>query len=75
MDAGCYALNVVRYLIQNISDESARLLSGKEPVIDSAKAILLRPQVDHTMEVQLKFDDGCVGVAKASFRDPTCVLS
>jgi predicted dehydrogenase len=46
MDAGCYPISMVRFLM------------GEEPVVTSAKARLVRPQVDSRMESQLRFPSG-----------------
>src|SRR5258706_885874 len=46
MDAGCYPVSLVRYLM------------GAEPKVVSAKAKLIKPQVDSRMESQLRFTNG-----------------
>ncbi len=46
MDAGCYPVSLVRYLM------------GAEPKVVSAKAKLIKPQVDSRMESQLRFPNG-----------------
>ena len=46
MDAGCYPVSLVRFLV------------GEEPTVTSAKARLIRPQVDSRMESQLSFPSG-----------------
>jgi predicted dehydrogenase len=49
MDAGCYPLSMVRYLI------------GTEPRVVSARAKLIKPEVDSRMEAMLEFPDGITG--------------
>jgi predicted dehydrogenase len=46
MDSGCYPISLARFLM------------GTEPTILSAKAKLVKPQVDSRMEAQLIFSDG-----------------
>lgn len=46
MDAGCYPVSLVRYLM------------GEEPIVAEAKAKLIRPQVDYRMESLLRFPGG-----------------
>jgi predicted dehydrogenase len=46
MDAGCYPVSMVRYLV------------GEEPTVTWAKARLIRPQVDSRMESELHFPNG-----------------
>ena len=46
MDAGCYPLSLVRFL------------TGEEPAVRSARARLLRPQVDSRTEAELDFPSG-----------------
>jgi predicted dehydrogenase len=46
MDAGCYAIHIVR------------TLAGGEPEVVAARAKLLRPEVDRRMEADLRFPDG-----------------
>ncbi|MBL8080558.1 MAG: Gfo/Idh/MocA family oxidoreductase [Anaerolineales bacterium] len=46
MDAGCYPVSLVRYLM------------GEEPIVTEAKAKLIRPQVDSRMESLLRFPGG-----------------
>lgn len=46
MDAGCYPVSLVRYLM------------GEEPIVTEAKAKLIRPQVDSRVESQLSFPSG-----------------
>jgi len=49
MDAGCYPVSLVRYLM------------GEEPEVLSAKAKEYRPNVDSRMEAELKFPSGAHG--------------
>ena len=49
MDAGCYPVSLVRYLM------------GLEPNVISAKAKLIKPQVDSRMEASLEFPGGVTG--------------
>jgi predicted dehydrogenase len=46
MDAGCYPVSMVRFLM------------GEEPTVIAAKAKLVKPQVDSRMESQLRFPGG-----------------
>ena len=46
MDAGCYPLSLVRFLLD------------EEPEVVSAKAKLIKPDVDSRIEVDLKFPNG-----------------
>ena len=46
MDAGCYTVNMVRWL------------AGAEPEVVSARARLARPNVDRSMRAELRFPDG-----------------
>jgi predicted dehydrogenase len=46
MDAGCYALNMIRFM------------AGSEPEVDSARAKLSSPGVDRAMVADLSFADG-----------------
>jgi predicted dehydrogenase len=46
MDSGCYPVSLIRFL------------AGAEPAVTSARARLLRPQVDYRMEADLGFPDG-----------------
>jgi predicted dehydrogenase len=54
MDAGCYAVNMVR------------LLGGPDPDVVSAKPKLLNPDVDRAMEAQLRFKSGTTGTVTVS---------
>lgn len=54
MDAGCYAVHLVR------------TLAGAEPVVRSAKAKLRSPGVDRLMQAELEFADGRTGSVTAS---------
>ncbi|MBK9924681.1 MAG: Gfo/Idh/MocA family oxidoreductase [Anaerolineales bacterium] len=49
MDAGCYPVSMVRYLM------------GAEPKVVDAKARLFKPEVDSGMETNLEFADGSTG--------------
>jgi predicted dehydrogenase len=49
MDAGCYAVNMLR------------LLAGSEPEVISAQAKLASPQVDRAMRAEMRFADGSAG--------------
>ncbi len=49
MDAGCYAVNMLR------------LLAGDEPEVVSAEARLRSPQVDRYMSAEMRFADGRTG--------------
>src|SRR5258706_12858113 len=54
MDAGCYTVNMVRWL------------AGAEPEVVSAQARLARPKVDRYMRAELRFPGGCTGRVTAS---------
>jgi len=54
MDVGCYAVHILR------------TLAGAEPVVRSATAKLLRPNVDRLMQAELAFADGRTGSITAS---------
>jgi predicted dehydrogenase len=54
MDAGCYTVNMVRWL------------AGAEPEVVSAEARLARPKVDRYMRAELRFPDGRTGRVTAS---------
>lgn len=54
MDAGCYAVHMVR------------LLGGSEPEVTSATAKLRHPDVDRAMTAELAFPDGVTGRITAS---------
>jgi predicted dehydrogenase len=54
MDAGCYAVHMVR------------LLGGEEPVVRSARAKLHDPLVDRAMTAELAFPSGHTGRIRAS---------
>jgi predicted dehydrogenase len=49
MDAGCYPINMVRFL------------AGAEPQVVSARARLMSPRVDRWMQADLRFEDGHTG--------------
>jgi predicted dehydrogenase len=49
MDVGCYAINLLRFL------------AGAEPRVLSARARLIRPQVDRLMTAELEFPGGQAG--------------
>lgn len=46
MDAGCYPVSLVRYLV------------GEEPTVTGAKAKLIKPQVDSQVEADFEFQNG-----------------
>jgi predicted dehydrogenase len=54
MDAGCYTVNMVRWL------------AGAEPEVVSAQARLARPKVDRYMRAELRFPDGRTARVTAS---------
>ena len=54
MDAGCYTVNMVRWL------------AGAEPEVVGAEAKLARPKVDRYMRADLRFPDGRTGRVTAS---------
>lgn len=54
MDAGCYAVHLLR------------TLAGAEPVVRSARAKLKSPGVDRYMRADLDFPDGCSATITAS---------
>lgn len=54
MDAGCYAVHLVR------------TLAGAEPIVRSARAKLRSPGVDRLMQAELAFADGRTGAVTAS---------
>jgi predicted dehydrogenase len=49
MDAGCYPINMVRFL------------AGAEPEVVEARARLMSPRIDRWMQADLRFDDGRTG--------------
>ncbi|ONI83797.1 oxidoreductase [Saccharothrix sp. ALI-22-I] len=53
MDAGCYAVNLVRLL-------------GGEPEVRSARALVKGPGVDRAMRAELRFEGGYTGTVVAS---------
>ncbi|MBB5806005.1 putative dehydrogenase [Saccharothrix ecbatanensis] len=53
MDAGCYAVNLVRML-------------GGEPEVRSARALVKEPGVDRAMRAELKFTEGHTGTVVTS---------
>ncbi|SEP93601.1 Predicted dehydrogenase [Lentzea xinjiangensis] len=59
MDAGCYAVHMVR------------LLGGEEPEVRSARALLRGPGVDRAMRASLRFPSGHTGSVHASMWSPT----
>lgn len=54
MDAGCYPVHMLRHL------------AGSEPDVTAARARLRSPQVDRSMEVELRFPGGVTGRAVCS---------
>jgi len=54
MDAGCYAIHLLR------------TLAGAEPTVKSARAKLKSPGVDRLLEAELEFADGRTGSIRAS---------
>lgn len=48
MDPGCYTINV------------ARLITGEEPAVRSARALRVHAEIDLEMEAQLEFPSGCI---------------
>ena len=54
MDVGCYVIHLLR------------TLAGAEPVVVSAKARVLRPDVDRLVQAELAFADGRTGLITAS---------
>jgi predicted dehydrogenase len=59
MDAGCYAVDIVRWLAE------------AEPEVVSAEARLLNPKVDRRMQAELRFADGRTGRITASLFSST----
>ena len=59
MDAGCYAVCIVRHL------------AGAEPEVVSAQARLARPEVDRWMRAELRFADGRSGRVTCSLFSST----
>ncbi len=49
MDAGCYAVSILRFL------------AGAEPEVTHAHALLSSPEVDRRMEADFRFEDGRTG--------------
>ena len=56
MDVGCYAVNVCRFL------------AGSEPIVKSASARLIQPQVDHWMSAELEFPGAITANLTGSLR-------
>jgi len=54
MDAGCYTVNIVRFL------------AAAEPEVVSARALLASPRVDRAMRAELRFADGRRGAITCS---------
>jgi predicted dehydrogenase len=59
MDAGCYAVHMLRHL------------SGEEPEVVSAKALLRSPDVDRYMTANLRFPGGATGRVTSSLFSST----
>jgi predicted dehydrogenase len=59
MDAGCYAVNMARYL------------GGEEPEVLSATAKLRTPDVDRAMRAELRFPSGHTGAVHCSMWSST----
>lgn len=59
MDAGCYAIHMMRFL------------AGSEPAeVTAARATRASPDVDRAMEADFRFDDGRTGRIRCSLRSP-----
>lgn len=54
MDAGCYAIHILR------------TLAGAEPEVTAARARKRTPDVDRAMEADMRFDDGRTGLVRCS---------
>ena len=54
MDAGCYAINLCRFL------------AAREPTVTRARALTHGPGIDRAMRIDLDFSDGLTGVAHCS---------
>ena len=66
MDAGCYSINMIRYL------------SGEEPKVVHAQAKLARPEIDRYMTAKFRFPSGATGKINCSlkaFVPLTCSIS
>jgi predicted dehydrogenase len=61
MDAGCYAVNMLRFL------------AGDEPEVVSAQARLASPQVDRWMRADMRFADGRTGRVTCALWSSTLV--
>ncbi len=61
MDAGCYPVSMVRYLM------------GTEPKVTDAKARLFKPEVDSGMQANLEFPDGSTGRILCDMLSPRSV--
>ena len=58
MDAGCYPVSLIRYLM------------GEEPVVIDAKAKLLKPEIDARMEAALEFSNAVRGRIVCDMNSP-----
>jgi len=59
MDVGCYAIHMLR------------TLAGAEPIVRSAQAKLLKPQVDRWVHAEMEFADGRSGAITVSMLSTT----
>ena len=59
MDAGCYTIHMLR------------TLAGAEPIVRSAQAKLLKPDVDRLVRAEMEFPDGRTGSITASMLSTT----
>lgn len=59
MDVGCYAIHMLR------------TFAGQEPRVCSAKAKLLKPEIDRWVQAEMAFDDGATGSITAAMLSRT----